>query len=31
MRDYMRCKKMVNNMKIINNEIKNNITFNINN
>ena len=31
MRDYMKCKKMGDNMKTIKHEIQNNITFNINN
>ena len=31
MKDYMKCRKKVNNMKTIKYEIQNNITFNINN
>ena len=31
MKDYMKCRKKVDNMKIIKYEIQNNITFNINN
>ena len=31
MRDYTKCKKIIDNMKTIQNEIQNNITFNINN